>query len=143
MNKGLSLVLLALLVSSCGSPNPEDVLRVLEAQRDAWNAGSIEGYMEGYWKSDDVTFVSGGSVTKGYDEVLRRYKQGYASREQMGELAFSDMMIEFLSSESALVTGTWELTKSSERVGGRFTLLVKRLPEGWRVVYDHTSVATK
>ncbi len=137
-----ALLFFALAASSCGRPDESEVVDVLEAQCRAWNDGSIEGYMQGYWNSDSVTFVSGGSVTRGYEEVLGRYRRGYASREQMGELTFTDLQVEFLSSTSAIAAGAWHLGRSSGSVGGRFTLLLKKLPEGWRIVYDHTSAAT-
>jgi beta-aspartyl-peptidase (threonine type) len=39
----------------------------------------------------------------------------------------------------ALVTGKWELTLAKETVGGRYTLVFKKLADGWRIVHDHTS----
>src|SRR6185312_11042460 len=60
---------------------------VLDAQRDAWNRGDVEGYMEGYSRSDTV-MVSGDNVTRGWQTVLDRYKRNYNSREKMGTLTF-------------------------------------------------------
>ena len=44
--------------------NPADVRRVIEGQAADWNRGDLDGFMRGYLKSDDLTFVSGGTVTK-------------------------------------------------------------------------------
>jgi beta-aspartyl-peptidase (threonine type) len=57
----------------------------------------------------------------------------------MGKLTFSDVVVTSLGADVALVTGKWELTLSKETVGGRYTLVVKKLPDGWRIVHDHTS----
>ena len=142
--KHASLVALVILfVSGCGAPDESEVLHVLETQRRAWNTGSVEGYMEGYWKSEELTFVSGGTVTKGYATVLERYRQGYSSPELMGELSFTGLHTEFFSRTSAVVTGEWRLRRLADEPWGRFTLLLKRLPEGWKVVYDHTSLAVE
>jgi len=84
--------------------------------------------------------VSGKDVTKGWQETLDRYKKRYQGEgKEMGKLAFSDLTVEVLSPGVAIVTGKWELTLSKETVGGRYTLILKKLDVGWRVVYDHTS----
>ena len=30
--------------------------------------------------------------------------------------------------------------KSEEKPGGLFTLVLRKLPDGWKVVHDHTSI---
>jgi uncharacterized protein (TIGR02246 family) len=114
---------------------------VINAQRDAWNRGDIEGYMEGYDKSDNTVFVSGDNVTRGWKTVLERYKKSYDSREKMGQLEFSDLEITLLSEESAVVLGRWLLKRSGDEPHGRFTLIFKKTKSGWRIIHDHTSSA--
>jgi len=44
--------------------------------------------------------------------------------------------------KAAVVTGKWQLTMSDGKTPhGLFTLIVKRMPAGWKIVHDHTSVA--
>jgi uncharacterized protein (TIGR02246 family) len=114
---------------------------VIEAQRDAWNKGDIEGYMEGYEKSDNTVFVSGDNVTRGWKTVLERYKKSYDSREKMGQLEFSDLEITMLSKDSAVVLGRWLLKRSQDEPHGRFSLIFKKTASGWRIIHDHTSSA--
>jgi ketosteroid isomerase-like protein len=57
----------------------------------------------------------------------------------MGKLTFSELQIEMLGPDSAYVRGRWQLVTSKDKPGGLFTLIFKRLPEGWRIVHDHTS----
>jgi len=132
-------VFLAVVFFGCAAVQEQEVLDVLQAQVKAWNAGSVDGYMEGYWNSPDLTFVSGGTVTKGYDVVLERYRRHYSSPELMGTLSFSDETVRFLSESSAIVTGEWRLARQLDHPWGRFTLLLHKKPEGWKIVYDHTS----
>src|SRR6267378_2343637 len=75
---------------------------VLEAQRDAWNRGDIEGYMDGYARSADTVFVSGDNVTHGWQTVLDHYKKGYDSREKMGVLTFSNLEITPLGKDAGI-----------------------------------------
>src|SRR6266700_1336382 len=100
-----------------------------------------EGIMQGYWHSPDLTFFSGTSVTKGWEPTLQRYHERYQSEhKEMGQLDFQDLAIDLLSRRSAVVTGKWELTMSDgKKPHGLFTLIVKRMPTGWKIVHDHTS----
>jgi ketosteroid isomerase-like protein len=59
----------------------------------------------------------------------------------MGQLTFSDLEITPLSSDTAVVLGRWKLKRAQDWPHGRFTLIFRRLPEGWRIVHDHTSAA--
>jgi uncharacterized protein (TIGR02246 family) len=115
---------------------------VLDAQRDAWNRGDIEGYMDGYARSEDTVFVSGDNITRGWQTVLERYKKGYDSREKMGTLAFSDLEITLIGKDDAIVLGRWHLKRANDEPHGRFTLILRKTKQGWRIVHDHTSSAS-
>jgi beta-aspartyl-peptidase (threonine type) len=114
---------------------------VLAAQVAAWNRGDLEAFMRGYWHSPDLTFYSGGTITKGWDETLARYRKRYQSGgADMGKLTFSDLDIEPLSADSAWVGGRWHLEmRDGKKLGGLFTLIFRMMPDGWRIVHDHTS----
>ncbi len=117
------------------------VRAVLEAQREAWNRGDIEGYMDGYARSADTVFVSGDNVMRGWQSVLDRYKKSYNSREKMGTLTFSDLEITLVGKDAAVVLGRWHLQRSNDEPHGRFTLILRKTKKGWRIVHDHTSSA--
>jgi ketosteroid isomerase-like protein len=112
---------------------------VLSAQVAAWNRGDIDGFMNGYARSDATEFISGDKLTRGWQTVRDRYKKKYDSREKMGTLHFSELKITSLSGDAALVIGRWRLDRKDDKPHGRFTLLFRRTPEGWRIVHDHTS----
>ena len=112
---------------------------VMDAQRDAWNRGDVEGYMDGYERSEKTVFVSGDNVTRGWQTVLERYKKSYDTREKMGVLTFSDLEINVLSNDSAVVLGSWSLKRANDQPHGKFTLIFRRTSKGWRIVHDHTS----
>jgi uncharacterized protein (TIGR02246 family) len=114
---------------------------VLDAQRDAWNRGDIEGYMDGYARSEATVFVSGDNVTRGWKTVLDRYKKNYNTREKMGTLTFSDLDITLVGNDAAIVLGRWHLKRAGDEPHGRFTLVFRKTKQGWRIVHDHTSSA--
>jgi ketosteroid isomerase-like protein len=119
----------------------DEVRAVLDAQVEAWNRGDIEGFMRGYAQSPDTIFVSGDTLTRGWQTVLDRYKKGYDSREKMGVLAFSELDIKPMAKDMAVVTGRWQLKRAADNPKGRFTLIFRRTRQGWRIVHDHTSSA--
>src|SRR5215813_10405555 len=51
------------------------VKKVLHAQQEAWDGGDVRAFMEHYWKSDDLTFSSGGKTTRGWQATLDGYLQ--------------------------------------------------------------------
>ena len=112
---------------------------VLEAQQDAWNAGDIEGFMQGYDKSEQLRFASGGDITFGWQDTLTRYQARYTSRAQMGTLRFDIKDVEIITHDSGMIFGKWTLTREADAPNGLFTLFMKKTPEGWKVVSDHTS----
>ncbi len=114
---------------------------MLRAQQDAWNRGDIDEFMNGYARSASTVFVSEDQVRRGWDTVRERYREKYSDRTKMGTLAFSDLEITMLSPDAAVVLGRWALKRETDEPHGRFTLVFKRLPEGWRIVHDHTSAA--
>jgi beta-aspartyl-peptidase (threonine type) len=121
-------------------PAEEAIRKVLDAQAAAWNKGDLEGFMRGYWSSPELTFFSGDKKTKGWQATLDRYRRRYqAEGKEMGRLTFSELQVEVLGPDSAFVRGRWQLKLAKETPGGLFTLIFRRLPEGWRIVHDHTS----
>jgi uncharacterized protein (TIGR02246 family) len=120
------------------------VQQVLDAQVVAWNRGDLEGFMAGYWKSEELTFQSGKDVTKGWQATMDRYRKRYkAEGKEMGTLVFRNVVVKPLAANVCYVTGEWDLTlpkeKEKENPKGLFTLIVKKTADGWKIVHDHTS----
>jgi len=112
---------------------------VLKAQQAAWNRGDVDAFLVGYWRSPELTFSGGNGVSRGWDGVLARYKKSYPNHAAMGQLAFSDLEFRFLGPDAALVLGQWHLKRESGDIGGVFTLVWQKFPDGWKIIHDHTS----
>jgi len=115
-----------------------DIRSVMNKQAVDWNRGDIPAFMEGYWKSEQLTFVST-RVTKGWQQTLDNYKKSYPDKSAMGALTFSDLEITVVSKDAAVVLGSWSLKREKDSPGGKFTLIFRKFKEGWRIVHDHTS----
>jgi uncharacterized protein (TIGR02246 family) len=125
-------------------PDDEDrIKKVLHEQETAWNRGEVEAFLGGYRHSADLTFSGSNGVTRGWDGVLARYRKNYPDRAAMGQLDFSELEFRFLGPDTALVLGRWHLRREKEDVGGVFTLVWQRFPEGWKIIHDHTSAVAE
>jgi beta-aspartyl-peptidase (threonine type) len=127
-----------------GTEHVHDALaQVLHEQQAAWNAGDVAGFMRsGYWDSEETTFLSGGSWTRGFAAVQARFQDRYTEEDaEMGELQFTELETLAVSPKAGLARGRWQLTfADGSETGGLFTLLVCRQSDGrWRIVHDHTS----
>lgn len=147
----LALALLFVL-AACGAPpdpapsfSPADadaIRAVLDAQVEAWNGGSLRGFMDGYARTDTLRFASGGTVRRGWQAALDGYERGYPDRAAMGTLRFDSLDVLGLAPDWAVVFGRWRLEREADAPNGLFTLVLNKRPEGWRVVHDHTSAGT-
>ena len=141
-----SVLLLLGLTSAFGQTkavkDAKAIQAVLDAQCAAWNRGDIEGFMDGYERSEKTVFVGGDNATRGWQTVLDRYKRNYDSREKMGTLTFSDLEITPIGNDAALVLLRWHLQRAKDEPHGRSTLIMRRTKQGWRIVHDHSSAAT-
>jgi len=118
-----------------------EIQAILRAQQDAWNRGDIDGFMNGYARSPSTVFVGDDEVRRGWETVRERYREKYSDRTKMGTLTFSEIEVTPLSADVAVVLGRWRLRRANDEPHGRFTLIFRRTPEGWRIVNDHTSAA--
>jgi ketosteroid isomerase-like protein len=115
------------------------ITAVLNAQQAAWNRADVDKFLDGYWHSPDLTFSGTGGIARGWDAVLTRYKKNYPDQDAMGHLEFSELEFRFLGKDAALVLGHWHLARAKGDLGGVFSLVWQRFPEGWKIIHDHTS----
>ena len=137
-----AFALIGSVLAGCTAAQPAAPAGVVAAQQEAWNAGDLDAFLaRGYWNSPELAFLSGGSWTTGYRTVLERYRRRYVEGDaEMGRLTFSRLETVELGPDHALVRGRWELDfDTQDDAGGLFSLVFRRLPEGWRVIHDHTS----
>jgi len=114
-----------------------EIKAVLDAQKAAWNAKKLDGFMAYYWKSKDLTFQAGDKVVRGWGAVNNRYKKNYPA-DKMGTLDFKDVEIRLLGKNFAYVLGKWSVAQAAETKGGIFSLILRRTAKGWRIIHDHT-----
>jgi len=136
-----SAAILVPMARAQASAQEAAIRKVQDAQVAAWNAHDLQAFMAGYWNSPQLTFYSGGTISRGWQAAIDRYKKNYqAPGREMGKLEFQDLQVEMLGPKSAFVRGKFLLTMSDgKQPHGLFTLIFQQFPEGWRIIHDHSS----
>ncbi len=113
---------------------------ILKNQTQMWNNGSIDGFMQGYWHSDSLKFITKRGVKFGFDSVALGYKKSYNTPEKMGKLTFKHLKYYALNTNNTLMqtTGTWHVVQKNETDSGMFSLFLKPINGQWKIIIDHT-----
>jgi beta-aspartyl-peptidase (threonine type) len=117
---------------------------MLRASAASWNAGDLDGFLDDYWRSEELTFSGGTGVTRGWDDVRTRYLDSYwapgASRDS---LRFEGIEVIPLGSDHALALGQYVLYRPEEDgavvSSGYFSLVLWKPNGHWKILHDHTS----
>ena len=155
MRPFLPLLALAALAASACCPAPraapamdpeaeKAAIRAVVAKMEAaWNRGDFAGYMAGF-KRPDVVFVSRGEFQKDWqgtlDHYVRDYGGGGATRR--GKLRFSDLRIELLAPDAAMLTGRYRLEGGDRPQDGINTRLFRKVGGKWVIALNHVSSKT-
>lgn len=138
----LAIVVISILIISCASHQNinKRIQQVMKDQERSWSSGDLEGFMEGYWKSDSLVFVGRRGLTHGWETTLANYKKSYPNSDIMGELSFSIKKIESLGKNHALVIGSYTLLRSNlDNATGYFTTVWRKIDGDWRIVADQSN----
>lgn len=151
MRRALFALPFLFLITGLGcAPPSRQVEQVLDRQAAAWNRGDLRGFMDGYWQSDELTFVvcppatrdeprPATRIVKGWQATFDRYRERYSDPKQMGRLVFSELLVTFDKPDEAHVTGRYELTRADQATSrGRFILDMHRIDKKWVIVQDRT-----
>ena len=135
----LPVLFLLVTVLGLAATVDDEVKAVLNKQVAAWNRGDTDAFLEGY--ASDTVFV-GEKMTRGLEDLKKRYQEHYPTRAAMGKLAFYDLEIHPMGKDYAYVIGRWQLDRDKEgggNVAGVYSLVFRRTSIGWKIVLDHTN----
>lgn len=112
------------------------ILKVMNNQEIAWNNGDLEGFMQGYWKSDSLKFYGSNGLTKGWQNTLDNYKRGYPTKAQTGTLNFVVNDISRIDNNNFWVMGEYHLKREAGNADGVFIIIFKMINGEWKIVAD-------
>ncbi|OIQ41767.1 MAG: DUF4440 domain-containing protein [Bacteroidetes bacterium MedPE-SWsnd-G1] len=114
----------------------KEILNIMKIQEEAWSKHDLEGFMQGYWKSDSLKFYGSNGLTYGWDKTLANYKKGYPTPDHSGELKFKINDISKIENESYYVMGEYHLTRKVGNADGVFMIILKKINGEWKIVAD-------
>lgn len=135
----------SLLQAQSTTPEVRAIRAVLDKQVVDWNRGDMEAFATGYKNSPDILFI-GSTISRGYAQMLDRYRKVYSTKEKMGVLSFSELEVQPLDERFATVTGKFHLERTEAGGGnadGHFLLVFEKTPDGWKIVRDDTTSTPK
>lgn len=131
---------------TASAPAPVARAAIEAAMRDSaagWNGGDLDRFMAVYADDPATSYVAGGELIRGKSSIAARYapsfKRGANTR---GTLDFATLDFRMVGADHALFTARYRLTPTAaggEAAQGPTTLLFRRMPQGWRIVADHSS----
>lgn len=125
-----------LFVSIAQNSDEKAILEIMAQQEKAWSEGNLEGFMQGYWKSDSLTYYSGARITKGWQTTLDNYKKGYPNKDYTGTLNFTIDQITQINDGAYYVMGQYHLKRKVGDANGTFMIIFKKIDGVWKIVAD-------
>ena len=124
------------LAQTTETEDKDAILSVMKIQEEAWSNNDLEGFMQGYWKSDSLKFYGRNGLTKGWQQTLDNYKKGYPTKEHSGTLTFKVNDISKIDDGSYWVMGEYFLKRSVGDANGVFLIIFKKINGAWKIVAD-------
>ncbi len=112
------------------------ILKVLNLQEEAWNNHDLEGFMQGYWKSDSLKFYGSSGLTKGWENTLNNYKKDYPTKTESGILNFVINDISKIENDNYWVMGEYHLKREVSNADGVFIIIFKKINGEWKIIAD-------
>ena len=139
MKKLILIFSMLLITCFCFGQDRQAIIKLMADQQTAWSKGDLDGFMQGYWKSDSLMFIGKRGPAYGWQTTLENYKKTYPDKAAMGKLTFRIDKVELLGKQDAFVMGAWSLAREKDSPGGYFTLWFRKINGEWKIVCDHTS----
>ncbi|MCA0132587.1 YybH family protein [Winogradskyella alexanderae] len=150
--KYLYILFLSILCTSCISVKadvynaPEEstnkelaeagIRLVMQQQESAWNKHDLEGFMNGYWRSDQLKFYGANGLTLGWEQTLENYKKRYPTKRETGTLNFVIKDISKIEGNNYWVMGEYHLKREMGDANGIFMILFKQINGEWKIIAD-------
>jgi ketosteroid isomerase-like protein len=117
-----------------------EVVKVVLAQQEEWNAGELDRYLSHFKEAPDTSIMLAGPV-RGFVNIRNAFRGMYPNRDTMGELDNSEVEVRELGENFALATGRYHLVRSKKGGGeirGTFSEIFEKTPSGWKVIFSES-----
>ena len=141
--KKISYFFLVIMLVGCeqkidSSKDIEEITGALHISAEKWSAGDLEGYMDVYWRSEELQFIGKNGIIYGWNQTLENYKKGYPNKDDTGQLKFKILNVSFLAKDLYALTGEYHLIRNKGNADGIYTLIFKKVNNKWVIISDHS-----
>jgi ketosteroid isomerase-like protein len=146
----LLLLLLVMSVSACVMENSDrrlnnsDALREISAMMEksatAWNDGKLDVFVSDYLAGTGTTFIGRSGIVRGPEAIKAVYAPRFAPGGVRDSLHFENIEVDVLAPGVVNTIAWYVLTRKDSVVArGPTSLVMRRTPDGWKIVHDHSS----
>ena len=134
------MIALLLAAAALQAGPAEAATNGLRRQSQAWNEGNLEAALDAYCPRSDIVWVNRNGVSRGFDAFATAMRADFADPARMGRMSVELLESRAVSSESALVSLRWEISREGRRLmGGVSTQLWAPCNGRLRIVLEHAS----
>jgi hypothetical protein len=126
---------------AAGKTVVQQVYQLILKMVDSWNKHDLDGYMSGFWKSDDLLAVIESEVHWGWSDLSASFHRGYPDRDKMGKIDLQRLQIRSATPDTAVALCWWRILppRGGSPVFVTDTMQLQKFTEGWRITVEHSS----
>ena len=112
------------------------VSNTLDAAAEAWSSGDVEAVMAVYVADEPLLVFLGDTPLKGPDAVRAALQARAAQPGGLGQMTYEWFETLQFDVNTTVVSGRVVVRRDARTSRGLFTRVLRRTPEGWRIVHD-------
>lgn len=120
----------------------QDIVSLELSECNAWNNHNIPGCLAVYWNSPDLISISNNEETHGFAALQKELLTAFADPNIMGTMSLDTLKIQVIGADSAVTMASYIVKTQNYVYYCDDTATLRRFPEGWRIVFERTSLVT-
>lgn len=112
------------------------VTNTLDAAAEAWSSGDVEAVMATYVADEPLLVFLGDTPLKGPDAVRAALAARAAQPGGLGQMTYEWFETLQFDVNTTVVSGRVVVRREGKTQRGLFTRVLRRTPDGWRIVHD-------
>jgi hypothetical protein len=118
------------------------ILNLELAECFAWNNHDIRGCLSVYWESPNLISISNNDETHGFAALQRELLAAFADPTIMGSMSLDTLKIQVIGEDCANTIASYVVKTQNYVYYCDDTATLRRFPEGWKIVFERTSLVT-
>ena len=118
------------------------VLNLELTECNAWNNHDIRGCLSVYWHSPNLISISNNDETHGFAALEKELLEAFADSNIMGSMSLDTLKIQVIGDDCANTIASYVVKTQNHVYYCDDTATVRRFPEGWKIVFERTTLVT-